>query len=196
LPPRPIPNFKRPQDGTVIGRIGEAGKAAVDAAVCLGQGKRSANTEEVRSPTRVEWLKSGSENGGGRPPRSLPISSRRTSESRSGWRGFEANRGAEFLEACAAAAPQLKGEVLSLDAAAAGAGLIGNDQTGAVWRSFAGITPFNAPVNLLLQKVAPAVAVGNAMVVESRLLLVHGFALRLAELFLAAGGGRKACSLS
>src|SRR5260370_18841396 len=50
----------------------------------------------------------------------------------------------------------------------------------------AGITPFNAPVNLLLQKVAPAVAVGNAIVVKPAFAGTR-VALRLAELFLAAG---------
>src|SRR5258708_39265119 len=48
--------FKRPQDGTVIGRIGEAGKAGVDAAVVSA---RQAFRQHRRSPlaTRVEWLK-------------------------------------------------------------------------------------------------------------------------------------------
>jgi acyl-CoA reductase-like NAD-dependent aldehyde dehydrogenase len=98
---------------------------------------------------------------------------------------FEANRGAEFIEACAAAAPQLKGEVLSLDAVAAGAGLIGMTRR-VPFGVVAGVTPFNAPVNLLLQKVAPAVAVGNAIVVKPALAGTR-VALRLAELFLSAG---------
>ena len=50
----------------------------------------------------------------------------------------------------------------------------------------AGITPFNAPVNLLVQKVAPAIAAGNAIVVKPAPAGTRT-ALRLAELFHAAG---------
>ena len=71
---------------------------------------------------------------------------------------FEVHRGIDFIEACAAAAPQIKGDVLALDAAAAGAGLTGLTRR-VPYGVVAGITPFNAPVNLLLQKVMPAVAV-------------------------------------
>ncbi|MBP7066502.1 aldehyde dehydrogenase family protein, partial [Ferrovibrio sp.] len=48
------------------------------------------------------------------------------------------------------------------------------------------ITPFNAPVNLLVQKVAPAIAAGNA-VVDKPAPAGTRTALRLAELFQAAG---------
>jgi acyl-CoA reductase-like NAD-dependent aldehyde dehydrogenase len=50
----------------------------------------------------------------------------------------------------------------------------------------AAITPFNAPVNLALQKVIPAVAVGNTVVVKPALAGAR-VAVRLAELFVAAG---------
>src|SRR5258708_20927203 len=48
--------FKRPQDGTVIGRIDEAGKAGVDAAVISG---KEAFRRHRKTPlaTPVEWLK-------------------------------------------------------------------------------------------------------------------------------------------
>ena len=144
--------FKRPQDGTVIGRIGEAGKAGVDAAVVSA---RQAFRQHRRSPlaTRVEWLKAAA--------RTVRASAAELADLISEDVGklirmarFEANRGAELLEACAAAAPQLKGEVLSLDAAAAGAGLIGMTRR-VPFGVVAGITPFNAPVNLLLRRWLP-----------------------------------------
>jgi acyl-CoA reductase-like NAD-dependent aldehyde dehydrogenase len=50
----------------------------------------------------------------------------------------------------------------------------------------AGITPFNAPINLLVQKVAPAIAAGNAIVVKPAPAGTRA-ALRLAELLLEAG---------
>ena len=49
-----------------------------------------------------------------------------------------------------------------------------------------GITPFNAPVNLLVQKFAPALAAGNAFIAKPAPAGTRT-ALKLAELFLAAG---------
>ena len=58
---------------------------------------------------------------------------------------------------------------MPVDAAATGAGRLGF-----VWRVPFGvvgaITPFNAPINLLVQKVAPAIAAGNAVVVKPALV--------------------------
>ncbi|MEH2482297.1 acyl-CoA reductase-like NAD-dependent aldehyde dehydrogenase [Nitrobacteraceae bacterium AZCC 2146] len=107
------------------------------------------------------------------------------SESQSAWRNSRAARGAEFIEACAAAAPQMKGEVLPLDAAAAGAGLVGMTRR-IPYGVIAGITPFNAPVNLLVQKVGPALAVGNSIVVKPSLPGTR-VALFLAKLFVSSG---------
>jgi acyl-CoA reductase-like NAD-dependent aldehyde dehydrogenase len=98
---------------------------------------------------------------------------------------FEAGRGADFLEATAAAAAELGSEMLPLDAVAAGAGAIGMTRR-MPYGVVAGITPFNAPINLLLQKVAPALAMGNAIVVKPAPAGTR-VALRLAELFVAAG---------
>jgi len=50
----------------------------------------------------------------------------------------------------------------------------------------AGITPFNAPVNLLVQKVAPAIAAGNAIIVKPAPAGTRT-ALKLASLFQGAG---------
>src|SRR3984957_6563211 len=175
--------FRRPQDGTVIGRIDEAGKAGVDAAV-ISAGEAFRRHRKVPLATRVEWLKAAAKAVRAHAAELADLISEDVDKPIRMAR-FETNRGAEFIEACAAAAPQLKGEVLSLDAAAAGAGLIGMTRR-VPFGVVAGITPFNAPVNLLLQKVAPAVAVGNAIVVKLALAGTR-VALRLAELFLSAG---------
>ena len=50
----------------------------------------------------------------------------------------------------------------------------------------AAITPFNAPINLLSQKLAPALAAGNAVVVKPHPAGTR-VALRLAALLAAAG---------
>ena len=77
----------------------------------------------------------------------------------------EVGRGVSLLRLCAEEISRFNGETLPLDADAAGAGMWGltrREPYGVV----GAITPFNAPVNLLLQKVAPALAVGNAVVVK------------------------------
>ena len=78
---------------------------------------------------------------------------------------FEAKRVGAFIRACAAQVPHLNGEVLPLDATAAGAGRFGFT-TRVPYGVVAAVTPFNGPANLLIQKVAPALAVGNAVVVK------------------------------
>ncbi len=78
---------------------------------------------------------------------------------------FEAKRVGTFIRACAAQVPHLMGEVLPLDATAAGAGRFGFT-TRVPYGVVAAVTPFNGPANLLIQKVAPAIAVGNAVVVK------------------------------
>ena len=78
---------------------------------------------------------------------------------------FEAKRAGAFIRACVAQLPHLNGEVLPLDVAATGAGRFGFTVR-IPYGVVAAITPFNGPVNLLIQKVAPALAVGNAVVVK------------------------------
>src|ERR1700722_8717993 len=175
--------FRRPQDGTVIGRIDEAGRAGVDAAM-ISAGEVFRRHRKVPLATRVEWLKAAAKAVRAHAAELADLISEDVDKPIRMAR-FETNRGAEFIEACAAAAPQLKGEVLSLDAAAAGAGLIGMTRR-VPFGVVAGITPFNAPVNLLLQKVMPAIAVGNSIVAKPALPGTR-VALRLAEMYVGAG---------
>lgn len=98
---------------------------------------------------------------------------------------FEAGRGAEFLEACASAVLHLAGEMVPLDAAAAGAGRLGFTRH-VPYGVVGAITPFNAPINLLVQKVGPAIAAGNAVVAKPAPAGTR-VAIRLAQLFAEAG---------
>jgi acyl-CoA reductase-like NAD-dependent aldehyde dehydrogenase len=98
---------------------------------------------------------------------------------------FESKRGAEFLEACASAALHVGGEVVPVDAAPLGAGHLGFTRRVA-YGVVGGITPFNAPINLLVQKVGPAIAAGNAIVVKPAPSGTRA-ALALARLFVEAG---------
>jgi acyl-CoA reductase-like NAD-dependent aldehyde dehydrogenase len=176
-------DFKRPQDAVAIGRIVEGGEAGVAAAVASA---RAAFRDNRKTPlaTRIGWLKAAAETLRAHSSEIAALICEDVGKPIRMAR-FEAARGVDFTEACAAAAPQLKGEVLALDAVASGAGLIGMTRR-VPYGVVAAITPFNAPVNLLLQKLIPAVAVGNAVVVKPALAGTR-VALRLAELFLAAG---------
>jgi acyl-CoA reductase-like NAD-dependent aldehyde dehydrogenase len=78
---------------------------------------------------------------------------------------FEVGRGAHLLRLAAEEVSRFHGQNLNLDGVPGGDGRWGvtrREPLGVV----AAITPFNAPVNLFLQKVAPALAVGNAVVVK------------------------------
>ncbi len=96
---------------------------------------------------------------------------------------FEVRRGPDLLHRCAEEIGRFGGANLPLDGTPGGEGHWGvtrREPYGVV----GAITPFNAPVNLMLQKVGPALAVGNAVVVKpaSEGAVV---ALRVAELVAA-----------
>jgi acyl-CoA reductase-like NAD-dependent aldehyde dehydrogenase len=98
---------------------------------------------------------------------------------------LEVGRSPELLRLCAFEGTQLRGETLPLDAASNGAGKFGltlRVPCGVV----VAITPFNYPLLLVVHKVGPALAAGNALVLKpaGRTPLV---ALKLTELLLEAG---------
>lgn len=97
----------------------------------------------------------------------------------------EVARGAQFARGCAAALSQLGSEVLPLDALPGGAGHFGFTRR-VPFGVVAAITPFNAPINLLVQKLAPAIAGGNAVVAKPAPAGTR-VTLRLAELLAEAG---------
>ena len=97
----------------------------------------------------------------------------------------EVQRSIDFIRACAREVLNMGGEVLPLEAMAAGAGHFGFTRhvpLGVV----AAITPFNAPANLLCQKVAPALAAGNAIVVKPHPAAARA-AVRIARAFSDGG---------
>jgi acyl-CoA reductase-like NAD-dependent aldehyde dehydrogenase len=172
-----------PYDDNVIGRIAETGREGVEAAV---KAASIAFTRHRKQPThvRIGWLKAAAKallEAGDEVASTIctdvgkPI---RMAE-------FEVRRGAEFLEATAAALTQFGGETIPLDITPSGAshfGFVRHVPYGVV----AGISPFNAPVNLLVQKVAPAIAAGNAIIAKPAPAGTRT-ALKLASLFQNAG---------
>ncbi|RKE71161.1 aldehyde dehydrogenase family protein [Pseudorhodoplanes sinuspersici] len=178
-----LKTFVRPQDGVHIGDIVESGAEGVAVAVASSRAAfRAFKSSSIHD--RMALLKQASDaiRGSAADIAKLicedvgkPIKAA----------NFEANRGCDFIDACIAAVSQLRGEVLPLDAVATGRGLTGFTKR-VPYGVVGGITPFNAPVNLLLQKVMPAVAVGNAIVVKPA-LSGSRVATQLAKLFLEAG---------
>jgi acyl-CoA reductase-like NAD-dependent aldehyde dehydrogenase len=98
---------------------------------------------------------------------------------------FEAQRSAAFLRTTAAQAQVMGGETVPVDSAANGAGRIGFTRR-VPYGVVAAVTPFNAPINLLVQKVAPALVTGNAVVVKPHPTGTR-IALRVATLMAEAG---------
>ncbi|MBX6369251.1 MAG: aldehyde dehydrogenase family protein [Rhodospirillales bacterium] len=173
----------RPQDGRTIGEIAESGEAGVAAAVAAAS---ATFAKHRRAPThkRIEWLKRAAGAMASATEELAQLISEDVGKPIRIARG-EVKRGVEFVEACAAALAQIGGEVLPLDSVAGGAGRVGFTRR-MPYGVVAGITPFNAPINLLVQKVAPAIAAGNAIVVKPAPAGTRT-ALRLAELLVAAG---------
>jgi acyl-CoA reductase-like NAD-dependent aldehyde dehydrogenase len=97
----------------------------------------------------------------------------------------EVGRCPDLLRLSAFEGAQLRGEVLPLDAAANGAGKFGialRVPCGVV----VAITPFNFPMLLVLHKVGPALAAGNAVILKPA-GVTPLVALKLTELLLEAG---------
>jgi acyl-CoA reductase-like NAD-dependent aldehyde dehydrogenase len=97
----------------------------------------------------------------------------------------EVERTITTLEVTAEEAKRIGGEVLAMDALPPGAGRLGvvvRVPVGVV----AGVTPFNAPLNLAAHKLGPAIAGGNAVVVKPH---PHGAVVTnlLAEACIEAG---------
>ena len=79
----------------------------------------------------------------------------------------------------------LRGETIPVDASPNGAGKMGFTKRHP-YGVIAGITPFNAPINLLVQKVAPAIVAGNSIVIKPH-PAAQRISLRVAEIFHKAG---------
>jgi acyl-CoA reductase-like NAD-dependent aldehyde dehydrogenase len=176
-------DFVRPQDGKLIGRITEAGEPGVEAAVRAASAAFSAH-RKAPVHQRIACLKAAAAALSAAADEIAPLICEDVGKPIKSCR-FEVRRGVEFIEACASALPHINGEVLPLDATAPGASHFGFSRR-IPFGIVAGITPFNAPINLLVQKVAPAVAAGNAIIVKPSPAGTRT-ALKLARLFQDAG---------
>jgi acyl-CoA reductase-like NAD-dependent aldehyde dehydrogenase len=159
----PLAEVVSPLDGGVVARVHQATEADVDRALALG-GQAWQVARSTPKHERAAWLMDAAQRLDevvgplteslialiGKPHRLAQV---------------EAKRGSDLLRRCAAELSSITGETLPLDAVPGGDGLLGM-----TWREplgiVAAITPFNAPINLMMQKVAPALAMGNAVIVK------------------------------
>jgi acyl-CoA reductase-like NAD-dependent aldehyde dehydrogenase len=172
-----------PQSGRLIGTIAESSKSGVGRAVAAASVAFAAHRKQA-THQRIAWLNMAANtlrNAGDEIAALIcedvgkPIRMAR----------FEIRRGAEFFELTAAALTQLGGETLPLDITAPGTGHFGFARY-VPFGVVAAITPFNAPINLLVQKIAPAIGAGNALVVKPAIAGTRA-ALRLAQLLHESG---------
>jgi acyl-CoA reductase-like NAD-dependent aldehyde dehydrogenase len=172
-----------PWDGAVVQRIGMAGEATVNEAVAVARAAFLANLEQTPA-VRAGWLRKAADAidairdqivattvlALGKPVRATR---------------FEVGRTSVFTRLCAEELLRMNGEVLPLDALPMGAGRFGFTSRHA-YGVVAAFTPFNAPSNLLIQKLAPAIAMGNAVIIKPAFEGV-GEALLIARAFIDAG---------
>ena len=152
-----------PVDEKEVAQIADSDAAVIDAAVKDAHAAYLANRESTVAQ-RVTWLNACAdaiEKAEKAIVESLVIAIGKPRRAAT----FEAKRGPAFLRTTAAQLPHMLGEVLPLDAAALGAGRFGFT-TRIPYGVVAAITAFNAPANLLSQKLAPALAMGNAVVAK------------------------------
>jgi len=98
---------------------------------------------------------------------------------------MEIRRSIAFIRTCSEHLHHASGEVIPLDMAPAGGGTFGFTRR-VPYGVVAAITPFNAPSNLLVQKLAPALVTGNAVIVKP-CLEGSRIAHMIADAFLASG---------
>ena len=172
-----------PVDETVVADMVDADAAAVDAAVTNAHAAYLANLE-VPTSKRVEWLMAAADAADKIEPQVVDALIRVLGKPKRA-ATFEHRRSGVFMRACAAQLPHMNGEVLPLDLTPLGANRFGFTSR-IPYGVVAAITPFNAPSNMVTQKVAPALAMGNAVVVKPSPTGAE-VAVMLAEAFKKAG---------
>ncbi len=150
-----------PYDGAEVARVAVSGGEAVNAAVAV------ARTALGTAPSAAERARVLDRAAGLVADRSDVLSRLITAEAGKPIRQArgEVARCVDTLTFSAAVARTMAGEVIPMDAADSGVGLLGitvREPIGVV----AAITPFNFPLNLVAHKLGPAVAVGAPVVLK------------------------------
>ncbi|MHA6692062.1 aldehyde dehydrogenase family protein [Devosia sp. A449] len=172
-----------PWTGDPVAGLRPAGVIGVDAAVSSAHRAFLKHRVSLLA-SRITWLQQAADAVEAASERIIASAIAKIGKPRRAAR-FEVQRSVQFIRACAAHLGDFGGDTIPLDAAKAGTGLFGFTQR-TPYGVVGAVTPFNAPANLLLQKVAPALAAGNAVVVKPAPEGTE-IALILAECFFEAG---------
>jgi acyl-CoA reductase-like NAD-dependent aldehyde dehydrogenase len=172
-----------PVDLSVYAQLAETPESTIDAAV---QGAHAAYEASrlCTAAQRSQWLKAAADAVAAASEELVALLIRDIGKPRR-LAAVEVNRSVDFARACAAEILRVGGETLPLDAVAAGAGRMGFTRR-VPYGVVAAVTPFNAPINLMMQKVAPALAAGNAVIVKPHPAGTRA-ALLVAQAFSKAG---------
>ncbi len=154
---------RAPWDGSLVGKVSLPGSAEVEAAIA-SVSATAREMADVPAWRRARWLEAIA--AGLRRREDVLV---RTIVAEAGkpvrLARVEVERAMETFSIAAAEVRAARGEVLPLDAAAAGEGRIGITKRFPVG-PVAAITPFNFPLNLVAHKVAPAIAAGCSLVLK------------------------------
>lgn len=163
VPGRRTYNLISPVDNKVAAEIVDSDAAVIDAAVKNARAAYAANRKQTMA-ARQGWLNAAARELDLVKDEIVATLMRDIGKPKKP-AAFEASRVGPFLRGTANEMSSMGGETLPLDLMAAGAGKFGFTRR-VPYGVVAAITPFNAPANLFIQKVAPALAMGNAIVVK------------------------------
>lgn len=172
-----------PVTGETLYRIVENDDSTIDAAVTSAHRAYLAHRRSTTAQ-RVQWLEALAKAFEQDAARITDMIVKAIGKPRRA-ASFEASRVGAFIRNCVAELLTQRGEILPLDSSPIGAGHLGFARR-IPYGVVAAITPFNAPANMLVQKIAPALAVGNAAVVKPHPTGIE-VALAFAELAKKAG---------
>lgn len=173
-----------PFDGSTVGTVGEAGPEDVEVALAAAE-RGAAVWRRTSAHERMTILLRAAELADQRAAKIAQTISSESGKTITEATG-EAARSGDLIRLAAFEGTQLYGETLPLDANRG----TGQDKVGFTLRQPCGvvvaITPFNYPALLVLHKLAPALAAGNAVVLKPA-TSTPLTALELAECFVDAG---------
>jgi acyl-CoA reductase-like NAD-dependent aldehyde dehydrogenase len=178
-----VEDLLSPWDGTLVSRIAMADKDIINIAIDSARAAFLANLH-ITPAERATWLRAAADELEKEKDAIADITMRALGKPRRAC-GIEVGRSIAFPRLCAEELLRMEGDVLPLDALPMGAGRFGftrHHPHGVI----AAFTPFNAPSNLLMQKLAPAIAMGNSVLIKPAFEGV-GEALLIAECFSRAG---------
>jgi acyl-CoA reductase-like NAD-dependent aldehyde dehydrogenase len=150
-----------PYDGSLFARVDEAGPEHLDAALTAATRAARVMRELTREERSAILRRAHLQLAARKEEFARVIASESGKPLREG--RVEADRAASTLLFSSEEAHRLVGEVVPMDASAAGKGRMAmtvREPLGVI----AAITPFNFPLNLSLHKIGPAIAAGNAVV--------------------------------